>query len=69
MRFLVWDRDWGAGFDFDFERRESREGGEVEAEEEAEGSRKTEGIEQRRDRFLSVQVGRFLVVCVERHCL
>lgn len=59
LRFLVSDRERGVGPDF--ERRESRGGGGVEVEGEAEGPGKLEGIEQRRDSFLSVQVGRFFI--------
>ena len=53
LRFLVPDCD--------FERKESREGGESEGPGEVEGSRDSVGIEQRRDSFLSEQAGRFLI--------
>lgn len=59
VRFLAPDR--GCEAEFDFERRESREGDELEDAKEAERLRTSAGIEQRRDSCLSLQAGRFLV--------
>ena len=53
----------------DFERRDSRERGEVDADGEVERSRRSEGMEHMRERFLSEQVGRFSIGLVKMHCL